>query len=223
MRGASRLSLCIAFAAIAWVASAMSASAWAQAVSLSGIVGTRALLMVDGGAPRMVAPGETFQGVKVISAQSDQAQVEVGGKRVTLRMGESPVNLGGAISEGKGNRIVLPASGGGHFTTPGFINGKPVQFVVDTGATMVSIGSGDATRLGINYTAGQRVQMNTANGTSVGYLVQLDSIRINDVQLFGLQAVVTTQPMPVVLLGNSFLSRFSMRRDSDQMVLERRY
>ena len=217
----------LVWAAVAWltafVATAFMAPAWAQAVSLSGVVGNRALLQVDGSAPKMVAPGETFQGVRVISAQSDQAQVEVGGKRVTLRMGESPVNVGGAITEGKGSRIVLASSGGGHFTTAGLINGKPVQFVVDTGATVVSIGTGDATRLGINYLTGQRVGMMTANGQAVGYLVRLESIRIADVQVFDVQAVVTTQPMPVVLLGNSFLSRFSMRRDGDQMVLERRY
>ncbi len=205
------------------VVAALGGMARAQSVALSGVVGSRALLIVNGGAPKMVAVGETFQGVRVVSAQSDQAVVEIEGKRLTLRMGDSPVSVGQGIVAGQGTRIVLHVSGGGHFTTGGFINGKPVQFVVDTGATVVSIGTSDAQRLGLNYTAGQRVGLATANGTSIGYLIQLDSVRINDVELFGVQAVVTPQPMPMVLLGNSFLSRFSMRRDTDQLTLEKRY
>lgn len=197
--------------------------AQAQSVALAGVVGNRALLVVDGGAPRMVAAGDTWQGVRVISAQSDQAQVEISGRRHTLRMGDGAVTVGGAPAAGSGSRIALQADSSGHFHTPGFINGKPVQFVVDTGATVISIGIGDAQRIGINYAAGRAVPMMTANGPATGQLVTLDSVRINDVQVFGVQAVVTSQPMPVVLLGNSFLSRFSMRRDSDQMVLEKRY
>ncbi|MGA0569675.1 retropepsin-like aspartic protease family protein [Variovorax sp. VNK109] len=212
------------FARVLLVAAALAGGpAWAQSVALSGVVGARALLVVNGGTPKMVAVGETFQGVRVVSAQSDQAVVEVEGKRLTLRMGDSPVSVGQGIVAGQGTRIVLPVSSGGHFTTGGFINGKPVQFVVDTGATVISIGVSDAQRLGLQYTSGSRVNMHTANGNSIGYLMTLDSVRINDVEVFGVQAVVTPQPMPVVLLGNSYLSRFSMRRDSDQLVLEKRY
>jgi aspartyl protease family protein len=201
----------------------LASAAWGQSVTLSGVVGTRALLVVDGGSPRMVAVGETYQGVKVVSAQSDSAQVEISGKRYTLRMGDSPVSVGGSIVAGQGSRIVLPMGSGGHFATQGLINGKSVQFVVDTGATFISLGASDATRLGINFASGEPVRMMTANGQSVGRLIQLNSVRINDVEVFGVQAVVTPESLPVVLLGNSFLSRFSMRRDSDQMVLERRY
>lgn len=222
--GSSLLATLAALARAALVAAAlMGSAAWAQSVALSGVVGTRALLVVNGGAPKMVAVGETHQGVRVVSAQSDQAVVEVEGKRLTLRMGDSPVSVGQGIIAGQGTRIVLPVAAGGHFTTGGFINGKPVQFVVDTGATVISIGMSDAQRLGLQYTAGSRVNMHTANGNAIGYLLTLDSVRINDVEVFGVQAVVTSQPMPVVLLGNSFLSRFSLRRDSDQLVLEKRY
>ena len=52
--------------------------------------------------------------------------------------------------------------------------------------------------------------------------MQLDSVRIGDVEIYGVDAVVVPDGMPYVLLGNSFLSRFQMRRDNDQMVLERR-
>ena len=65
--------------------------------------------------------------------------------------------------------------------------------------------------------------MNTANGQALGYLLTLNTVRIGDVEVQNVEAIVSPQSMPFVLLGNSFLTRFSMRRDSDQMVLERRF
>ena len=207
----------------ALAALAFCASAAAQAVSLQGMLGSRALLMVDGGAPRGVAPGETHQGVKVISTTGDEAVVEMKGRRHTLRMGESPVSIGGSAVGARGNRIVLSAASGGHFLSQGTINGQAVQFMVDTGATAVGMGMPEAERLGINYKAGQPVRMQTANGVTGGWRVKLASLRLGDVEVYDVDAVIGTYSMPYVLLGNSFLSRFQMRRDNDQMVLERRY
>ena len=53
--------------------------------------------------------------------------------------------------------------------------------------------------------------------------MKLASVRIGDVEVYDVDAVVSPQPMPYVLLGNSFLTRFQMKRDNDQMVLERRF
>ena len=146
--------------------------------------------------------------MKVISTSGDQAVVEQNGKRNTLRVGDAPVSIGASKSGGKGNRIVLVAGTGGHFLTAGQINGKAVQFMVDTGATSVGMGAQDAERTGINFKVGQPVIMSTANGSVQGYRIKLDSVRVGDVEVFGVDAVVTPQPMPYMLLGNSFLTRF---------------
>ena len=77
----------------------------------------------------MVAPGETHQGVKVVSTSGDQAVVEMGGKRHTLRIGEAPASVGGkGGGQASGSRIVLTAGSGGHFMAQGAINGRAVQF-----------------------------------------------------------------------------------------------
>ena len=199
-----------------------SAGAQAQSVALAGMLGTKALLVVNGTTPKTVAAGETHEGVKVISTSGDQAVVEQGGKRSTLRVGEAPVNMGSSKSGGKGNRIVLVAGSGGHFITAGQINGKAVQFMVDTGATSVAMGAQDAERMGVNFKASQPVMMSTANGNVQGYRIKLDSVRVGDVEVFGVDAVVTPQPMPFMLLGNSFLTRFQMQRENDQMTLTKR-
>lgn len=202
----------------------MASGAAAQAVSLQGMLGAKALLIVDGGAPRSVAPGETHQGVKVLSTAGDQAVVEIKGRRHTLRIGESQVSVGGTGgAPGRSNKIVLTAGSGGHFLTQGSINGRAVQFMVDTGATAIGLGMSQAELIGVNYKAGQQVRLQTANGLTPGWLVKLASVRIGDVEVFDVDAVVAAHSMPYVLLGNSFLSRFQMRRDNGQMVLERRY
>ena len=149
--------------------------------------------------------------------------VEQAGKRATLRVGDAPVSTGGSTTISRGSRIVLTAGSGGHFVTAGQINGKAVQFMVDTGATSIAMGALDAERAGINYRAGQVIGISTANGNTQGYRIKLNSVRIGDVEVFDVDAVVTPQAMPYMLLGNSFLTRFQMTRESDQMTLVKRY
>jgi aspartyl protease family protein len=206
------------------IAAFAAAAAHSQSVTLTGMVGNKALIIVDGSAPKIVATGESFNGIKVISTQSDTAVLMVGGKRLTVRVGDAPASVGEqAGSKSSGSKIVLSAGDGGHFLAQGSINGKAVQFMVDTGATTVAMGSAEAKRMGIDYTSGKPVRMNTANGQTMGYLLTLNTVRIGDVEVQNVEAIVSQQAMPYVLLGNSFLTRFSMRRDNDQMVLERRF
>jgi aspartyl protease family protein len=199
-------------------------TAQAQSVAIAGMMGSKALLVIDGGAPKSLAAGETHQGVKVISTSSDQAVVEQNGKRSTLRVGEAPVSLTNvAASAGRGTRIVISEGSGGHFMTTGQVNGRAVQFMVDTGATSIAMSVADAERAGLNFKAGEPVRMSTANGISQGWRIRLNSVRVGDVEVFDVDAVVTPQPMPFMLLGNSFLSRFQMRRENNLMTLDKRY
>jgi aspartyl protease family protein len=202
----------------------VAATAHSQSVTLSGMVGSKALLIVDSSAPKIVATGESFNGVKVVSTQGDTAVLMVGGKRLNMRVGDAPASVGEqAGSKSSGSKIVLHVGDGGHFLAQGSINGKSTQFMVDTGATAVAMGAAEAKRMGIDYTSGKPVRMNTANGQALGYLLTLNTVRIGDVEVQNVEAIVSQQAMPYVLLGNSFLTRFSMRRDNDQMVLERRF
>lgn len=197
-------------------------AAAAQSVSLSGSLGDKALLIIDG-TPRTVATGATVQGVKLMSVSADGAVVEVGGKRVNLAHGGAQVNLGGADSAGGGSKIVLTAGSGGHFFTQGIINGRSVRFLVDTGATNISMSQVEAQRLGIDYAKGQRGIANTANGQVVAHRVSLNAVRVGDVTVYNVDAIVMPAQMDHLLLGNSFLSRFQMKRENDTMTLDKRF
>ena len=196
----------------------------AQTVALQGMLGSNALLIVNGGPPKAVAAGSVYQGVKVVSTSGDQAVVEIAGQRRTLRVGEAPASVGGTGgASARGSRIVLTAGSGGHFMTQGAINGQAAIFMVDTGATLVSMSAADAQRLGLNYKAGQLGYSSTANGMTAAWRIKLGSVRVGDVEIYDVDAMVSPQSMPFMLLGNSFLNRFQMKRENDQMVLERRY
>jgi aspartyl protease family protein len=200
-----------------------SGSANAQAVALTGVLGNSALLVIDGGTPKSVNVRDIYLGVKLISLHDNVAVVEVAGVQRTLRVGESPVSVKGRPGATDGGVVVLHAGSHGHFVSAGQINGQAVQFMVDTGASLISLSVTEAERIGLNYKAGQMVRMNTANGVSQGWLTKLSSVRLGSVNVYEVDAVVSSGGMPYVLLGNSFLARFQMVRTNEQMVLEKRY
>ncbi|HTP72611.1 MAG TPA: retropepsin-like aspartic protease [Burkholderiaceae bacterium] len=202
---------------------ALSGAASAQTVSMAGSIGdSKALLMING-APHTLTVGNTVKGVTLKRVMPGQAEVEIGGKTVLVAMGGAPASVGGGGGGGATGREILIAAGpGGHFVTSGQINGKPVQLMVDTGATSVAISRGEAERLGIDWKSGQRGLSQTAGGVIATYGVQLTSVRIGDVEVFGVNAMILPTEMPFVLLGNSFLGRFTMRRDANVMKLEKR-
>ncbi len=198
----------------------VSGVAAAQDVGLAGVMGSKAMLMINGGEPQAVAAGQSLDGVKVLSVQGDQAVVEIGGKKRPLRVGQHAI--GAASGDGSG-KIILNADGQGHFYTTGTINGTSVRFIVDTGATMISLGATDARRIGLDFNRGQKGMTQTANGQSVVSKVQLDTVRIGDVTLHNVDALIHQTEMPMALLGMSFLNRMEMQRDGSTMTLKRRF
>lgn len=102
-------------------------------------------------------------------------------------------------------------------------DGRATQFLVDTGATNVALSQAEAERLGLRFREGRRVMTQTANGPAPGYLFTLTTMRVREVQVHNVEAIAVPGAMNHVLLGNSFLSRFQLRRDNDILTLEQRY
>jgi aspartyl protease family protein len=194
----------------------------AQSVTLNGHLGASQALLVIDGQPHAVAVGSTVKGVRLISLSGREADVLVGGARRTLSLGAGPVKGSGEGLARSANEIVLTAGSGGHFQTAGRINGKTVAFIVDTGATKVSMGQAEAERLGVDYKSGVPGLADTANGRVPVYAVVLNSVRVGDVEVANVDALVLPSNMPNVLLGNSFLTRFQMKRENEVMRLEKR-
>lgn len=194
--------------------------AQAQDVGLAGVMGSKAMLMVNGGEPQSVAVGQTLDGVRVVSISGDQVVIEIGGRKRPLRVGQHAIGTPAADGSGK---IMMTADAQGHFYTTGNINGTSVRFLVDTGATMISLGATDARRIGLDFNRGKRGVSQTANGQAVVSKIQLDTVRIGDVTLHNVDALIHQSDMPIALLGMSFLNRMEMQRDGSTMTLKKRF
>ena len=200
---------------------ALAAAAHAQSVAFSGMLGDKALLIINGQA-RGVTVGATVQGVKLVRIDGAQAQIEAGGKALTLRLGGTAVVAGDSGGGGSGSRIVLPVGSGGHYTGLGAINGHPVQFLVDTGATMIAMGADVATQIGLDPANSRLSAAMTANGAVATRTITLNKVTIGDVTVYNVEAMVMPQTMPMVLLGNTYLSHFQMHSDNNSLVLDKK-
>jgi len=197
-------------------------SAAALDVALIGVIGDKAaVIAIDGGDPKTIKVGQTWQGINVVEVERGQATVEIDGKKRVLKIGQHYRSAAAAAS-GR-SKVTLAADHRGMFHADGAINGLPVRFMVDTGATFVGMSASEARRLGIDYQKGRPVMMQTANGQVVNYLVKLDRVRLGDIELNGVDGVVGEQDMPFALLGMSFLNRLEMQREGSSMTLTRRF
>lgn len=205
---------------LGWVLAGFATLALAEDVAIVGLFGDKAVLVIDGGAPRTLAVGQAIGRVKLIEVGKDVATIEINGRRAKVGIGE-PVSVG--PTTGALRQITLVADVRGHFLTHGAINGSGVSFMVDTGATAVSMDSATAIRAGIDLSKGEPVIVNTANGSVQKTLVKIDRVKVGDVTLYNIEGIAGGPPMPFVLLGMSFLNRMEMRRDGSTMVLTQRY
>ncbi len=191
-------------------------------VNVIGLFQDSAVLVINNGTPRTIKAGQTTpEGVRLISANSQQAVVEINGRRETLGMGQS---IATQRSTAGRQQAVLSSDGGGHFWASGEINGAGAKMLVDTGATLISMSSATARQLGIHYSSGARSLTSTANGVVPVFRVVLATVRIGEITLNNVEASVHEgNNLPVILLGMSFLNRVEMQRDGDRMTLIRRF
>lgn len=202
------------------------AQAQAAQIQVIALTNGKATLVVNAAKPRTLAAGQVSpEGVRLVSATSDAAVVEFEGRRHTLPLGTSYRSAGAESPSASGRSVMITGDAQGHFLVSGMINGAAsVRFLVDTGATLVSLSADDAKRAGIDYLSGQRALTQTASGVAPIYRIKLDTIKIGDIVLYNVDAAVHPGGhLPIALLGMSFLNRMEMRRDAGLLTLTRRY
>jgi aspartyl protease family protein len=111
------------------------------------------------------------------------------------------------------------------YRVQGEINGHPVRFLVDTGATLIAMNSGDARSMGIDYRLkGQPMVVNTASGQARAYRIKLDAVSVGSITVRNVEAAVVDGDSPDhVLLGMSFLGKLDLERSGSVMVLTQKY
>lgn len=194
-------------------------------VNLLALFKDKAIVHIDG-VRRLLAVGEASpEGVTLIKTDSDRAVVEFDGRRETLTLGMVSVFPRTDKSATSDNESVfLWADPRGFFYADGTINGYPVRFLVDTGATTIAISSDLARRIGIELSDGQPWIANTAGGMARMVRIKLDRVSVGDIELRDVDAGVILGSHPTTpLLGMSFLGEIDMLRRGDQMELKKRY
>ncbi|MDO9051789.1 MAG: TIGR02281 family clan AA aspartic protease [Methylotenera sp.] len=200
-----------------------SASAVADTqINVVGLFSNKAVVMIDGGKPKMLSVGQTSAGVKLIAADSKSATFLVEGKTKQLKMGQA-ASIGGADANSSPS-VTLYADAQGHFFSEVYINGAPLKFLVDTGATTVALNSGDAKSAKIDYKRGEPVKVGTANGVVTAYRVTIANLKIGGITLSQVEGSVLEGGSPsVVLLGMSALNRLDMKRQDIALTLTKKY
>lgn len=195
----------------------LSGPAQATDVAVKGLFAGSAVLNIDG-KQRLLKAGKTSpEGVKLISATSKVAVLEINGQRHQLGISQQIASGFAAV---KKQEVRLPEGNGGHYWAAGQINSRPVKFLVDTGATYIAMNRATAERLGVNYRAGKESQAQTAGGIRPIYIVRLARVSVGGIVIDNVPASVHLDDSPAqVLLGNSFLSQLEMRKDQGVLVL----
>lgn len=195
-------------------------SASATSVSVMGLFKDKAIVSIDGSKPRTLSVGQTVQGVRLLAADSDSASFDADGKRRTLGMGQS---FAGGPATAERRSVSLTADARGHFAAAGSLNGYPMSFLVDTGATSIAINAAEAKRMGLDYKAGQAVGVGTAAGVVAAWRVKFSTVKVGSITLNQVDGMVVESGLNVPLLGMSFLNRMEMKRDGQTMTLTQRY
>ncbi|MFC6668826.1 retropepsin-like aspartic protease family protein [Marinobacterium aestuariivivens] len=114
--------------------------------------------------------------------------------------------------------VVLQRNRAGHYVAPGLINGQPVQFLVDTGATRISVPEPLAQRLGLR--AGFATRVTTANGMATVYDTQLDEVRLGAILIRNVPGNINPgMPGDMVLLGMSFMKDLELVQRGETLTL----
>jgi aspartyl protease family protein len=196
--------------------------ATAADVSVVALTRDKATLVIDGAPPRTLTVGQVSpDGVKLLAADSKNATIEIGGQTQIITLGESAAVVSTASVTGP-RKVTLYPDAHGHFITTGSVNGVPVRFLVDSGASRVVLPVSDVRRAGIDYLRGQRGATMTANGAVGVYRLAIASLKIGELELKDVAAEVNDAPMSEALLGMSFLGRVSMQRDGQHLTLTQR-
>jgi len=199
----------------------VSTGACALDVNLVGLFPNKAVVQIEGGALRTLSVGQkTRDDVTLLSVTRDSATFDIQGRRVELGMASARRQASPAVAA---NYAEVATNARGDLVADGDVNGMSVHFVVDTGATLVTLPAREASRLGLDYRNGQKTTMQTANGEVTAYRLKLDTVRVGEMAEHDVDAVITeNNNLPTALLGMSFLNRVNMKREGTVMTLTKR-
>jgi aspartyl protease family protein len=203
---------------VGFLALALISNALAQDIAVLGLLADRAIVKIDG-ETHILKLGEKYEDIQLMAVSSQEAHLSIHGKERVFGLGQDYSGIQkSSTSQGS---VEVSANANNQFITNGMINGNVVEFLVDTGANMVSMNRKDAKRLGIDYRRlGKEGMSGTANGTVKNWQILLDKVKVGAITVTSVQASVRdTEDNIPVLLGMSFLGRVNMAHEDKRLKL----
>ena len=192
-----------------------------QDIKVLGLFKNTAVLTINDQRAVLHVGDKQLGNLRLLAANSEKAIFEIKGKRVEL-----------ALSDSGGIRTDLPVTGGhqamlisngGLYAVTGAVDGQLADFVVDTGASYVTMSPQQARLLRLDYSNAKKVMMTTANGKATAHIFKIKSVRIGGIELHDVDGAVMADMSPSkILLGMSFLNQVDMTHDTGMMVLKQR-
>lgn len=188
---------------------AVGSLAWAQPqVRVVGLFNGAAVVNVNG-QRKFLRVGQRLDDVEVVSADPQQAVLRIDGRTQTFALDRE---YSDGYSAPQRREFSVPRSNNGHYQVTANVNGRPVSLLVDTGATSVALSGAQADQLGISYRDGTPGWVETASGHARAWRTTLKQVRLGDVEVVGVDAMVLEGNYPSQgLLGMSFLNRVGWR------------
>ena len=189
----------------------------AASAEVVGLFSGRAVVRVPGAGQVLLKVGQEKHGVTLLAADANSATIRYQGE--TLRLSLSG-RIAGTFTPAQRQSVAINADEVGQYYVRGAINGQFVNFLVDTGASIVAISSVMADGLGIDYRRGQRGRVQTAQGLTDAFFLDLDQVTVSSLQARRVKAAVILGAYPVdILLGMSFLRSVRMEEDAGVLTL----
>jgi len=171
---------------------------------------------------QMLKVGETSEhGVTLLDAGPTGATVRFRGEIYNLDLS---TRVGSSFAERTVDAVRINQDNQGQYRVRGAIDGHYVNFLVDTGASVVAMSQRHADGMGLNYLSGQVGKVQTAQGNANAYFVLLDEITVGEIKVHKVKATVIEGIYPVdVLLGMTFLKEVQMQDTEGVLTLTAKF
>lgn len=218
-----------------------SISAIADSVRVLAISGGRALVNVNSNAEVTMTRGSEIDGVRLLAIRGGVAEFSILGDLHNLTVGQTaivtssaflsprdPESHGISIRKDSDHRVAkefsISSDRQGNFYTIGTINGVPMRFQIDTGATIIAMSRATGISVGLPFEKGVRVIAGTASGQANSFVGSCREVTVGPIRLENVLCAVSEKSdngmlNQVTLLGNSFLRRLKMRQENGVLTL----
>ena len=191
-------------------------------VRVEGLFKGAAVLKIDGQQVMLKNGRSHSSGVTLVDANAKRAILDINGQRHELALHTA---IGGTYQQADVTQVVIRKNDMNQYRVNGSINGQSVSFLVDTGANTVAMNEMQARDLGLLYKLnGQESQAVTASGVVSTWVVTLDSVKVGEISVPNVRAIVVAGAYPQeVLLGMSYLEYVKIQEHNSVLMLEKKF